>query len=168
MLNGRMLIIGGASNFDFTDQISEIVGCSLTRIGTLPEIAQWPACNTFNQKVWICFYKENKQGCKRYGPYRMDENGTRIFKSQFLFSFDGNVLAVEAKSNFEHYHSSLGKLDGSPFALGSWKTPNKEVELLKSNSWSSIGQFPFEDGPAIYLYSTVTVDNDVYIFGTHI
>ena len=69
MLAGRMLIIGGSSRKDFTNQISEVVGCSLKRIGTMPNETHFPACNTFNTptpKVWICFYELNTKGCKRF------------------------------------------------------------------------------------------------------
>ena len=69
MLSGRMLIIGGLSSTDYTNQISEVVGCSLKRIGSMPTATQYPACNTFNTptpKVWICFYSLNIKGCKRF------------------------------------------------------------------------------------------------------
>ena len=67
-----------------------------------------------------------------------------------------------------HHHSitSLGVFDGSPFVVGSGLPENKEVEHFRT-SWSSFGQFPFVSR-YIYGYSTVTVDNELYIFGKKI
>ena len=63
--------------------------------------------------------------------------------------------------------TSLGVFDGSPFALGSDNpTGNKEVEHFKagSNTWEYVGQFPFVS-KRIAEYSTVTLNNTLYIFG---
>ena len=68
MLAGRMILIGGRSYKD-TDQISQVIGCSLKRIGTMPTKTNRPACNTFDSptpRIWICFYALNKKGCKRF------------------------------------------------------------------------------------------------------
>ena len=69
-----MMIIGGYSS-PYNDQISEVSECSLSRIGTLPSAAVYPACNTFrmgnprSEKIWICFYGEKEGGCKRFSSY---------------------------------------------------------------------------------------------------
>jgi len=92
------------------------------------------------QKVWICFHYSNQRACK---------------------SFDGETILDEPSANHEHYKTSLGVYDGSPFAVGDYY--HKEVEHFK-DGWTSIGQFPFVS-QCIWLYSTVTVNNIVYIIG---
>ena len=79
-----------------------------------------------------------------------------------FFSFDGETILDEPTANYDHYQTSLGVFDGSPFAVGGVYV-NKEVEHFK-NGWTSIGQFPFVSS-RIYYYSTVTLENIVYIFG---
>jgi hypothetical protein len=139
-----MLIIGGWHTESFTDQISEVTECSLSRIGTLPFNAFYPACNTYTmtRRVWICFYDGARDGCK---------------------SFDGKTILEEPSANYDHGFTSLGIYDGSPFALGDGMSENKEVEKFKS-SWTSIGQFPFVF-EWIAWYSTVNLDNVLFIFG---
>ena len=66
VFRGRMLILGGwLAPYD--NQISEIMGSSLLRIGTFPTSVYTPACNTLSDNdpmVWICFNDETKNGCK--------------------------------------------------------------------------------------------------------
>ena len=80
-----------------------------------------------------------------------------------LFSFDGKTIVDERSARRKHYSTSLGVFDGSPFALGGYYPNNKEAEHFKTN-WTSIGPYPFV-ATTIYLYSTVTLNNAVYIFG---
>ena len=67
----------------------------------------------------------------------------------------------EPSANHGHFRTSLGVFDGSPFAVGDFD--NKEVEHFK-DGWTSIGQFPFVS-EYIINYSTVTLENIVFIFG---
>ena len=82
---------------------------------------------------------------------------------EFVSSFDGETIVDEPTANHGHYYTSLGVYDGSPFALGGYNPNNKEVEHFK-DSWTSIGQFPFVS-EYIDWYSTVTLNNVLYIFG---
>ena len=84
--------------------------------------------------------------------------------SQFVFSFDGKQVVDEQSTIHNHYGSNLGVFDGSPFVVGSGNPENKEVEHFRKSSWSSVGQFPFVS-EYINGYSTLTVKNEVYIFG---
>ena len=91
--------------------------------------------------------------------------------SQFVFSFDGNVVVDEPTAISGHWSTSLGVYDGSPFAIGCFYTQHNEVEHF-TDSWRSLGQFPFvsppypfSTRPHISRYSTVTVENVLYIFG---
>ena len=88
--------------------------------------------------------------------------GIFIPSSQF-FSYDGNSVFDEPTAIHQHYVTSLGVFDGSPFALGGYNPSNKEVEHFKT-AWRSIGQFPFVSS-YVYSYSTVTLENILYIFG---
>ena len=85
-----------------------------------------------------------------------------IPSSQFVLSYNGISIVDEQTAIHEHYSTSLGVFDGSPFIVGSWDS-NKEVEHFKG-SWKSLGQFPFVS-LWITKYSTVTVKNVLYIFG---
>ena len=91
-----------------------------------------------------------------------------IPSSQFVFSFDGNSVVDEPTAIHTHTYTSLGVYDGSPFALGGccfdWE--NNKVEHF-TDSWRSLGQFPFgyRYNRYIWAYSTVTVKNVLYIFG---
>ena len=78
----------------------------------------------------------------------------------------------EQSANYKHYGTSLGVYDGSPFAVGGCCDNkeqliinNKEVEQLK-DGWTSIGRFPFVSS-SISFYSSVTLDNILYIFGKY-
>ena len=80
----------------------------------------------------------------------------------------GKTIRDEPSAIHDHFRTSLGVFDDSPFALGGCSTQlvsscNKEVEHFGS-SWFSLGQFPF-GASMIYNYSTVTLKNVVYIFG---
>ena len=92
----------------------------------------------------------------------MFRNCYSTFAICFDGSFDGNSVVDEPTAIHEHYSTSLGVYDGSPFALGGWPG-NKEVEHF-TDSWKSLGQFPFVN-EFIDGYSTVTVKNVLYIFG---
>ena len=68
LFKGKMMLFGGEYSEDYNDQISEVQGCKLQRIGQFPSFVDYPACNTFampDERVWICFNTENKNGCKR-------------------------------------------------------------------------------------------------------
>ena len=86
-----------------------------------------------------------------------------ISSLKFVFSFDGKTIRDEPSAIHNHYMTSLGVFDDSPFVVGGSGPDNKEVEHFAS-SWSSLGQFPFVSF-AIYGYSTITLNDVVYIFG---
>jgi len=148
VLEGKMMIFGGpsSSRYDYGDQISQVIGCRLERVGQFPGSVNAPACNTFgsspNQRVWICFNKENFSECK---------------------SYDGSSIVDEQDANYEHITNSnvLGKYEDSPFVVGG--ESNVKVEHYKT-SWSTLGDFPYAKS-YIDGYSTVTIDGEVYIFG---
>ena len=108
----------------------------------MPRVFEYPACNTFNATVWICFDTMNPDKCK---------------------SFDGKALVDEKSAAIEHFITSLGAYRGQPFALGGYSPNNREVEIMEEE-WISLGPFPFVRDWIAY-YSTVTFKDELYIFG---
>merc|ERR1712227_100329 len=148
VLSGKMMIFGGDKKKPFGNQISQVEGCSLQRIGSFATPVMDSACNTFGDKVWICFYEENVRGC---------------------VSYDGENLREEKDAHAGHYLSSLGVYQDKPFALGgnegSFSGGHLKVEQwLYSDSWSVGDDSPFASS-FIIDYSTATVENVLYIFG---
>ena len=82
--------------------------------------------------------------------------------NRFL-SYDGAFMYDEQDANYQHYATSLGKFEESPFVVGSYSPSNVKVEQYKT-SWTTVGDFPYASS-FIRLYSTVTIDGQVYIFG---
>ncbi len=71
-----MLIFGGDKEKPFGNQISQVKGCGLQRIGSFSTPVMDSACNTFGDKVWICFYEENVRGCVRFNNHELFNNLT--------------------------------------------------------------------------------------------
>ena len=81
------------------------------------------------------------------------------------FSFDGNRVSTVPSSNYEHYVTSLGRLQNTPIVVGGDHPKNKKVEVLQSGSWKELADFPFVD-EAINSYSMVTFEDSLYLFGS--
>ena len=98
VLNGKMMIFGGHPSYDYKDQISQVIGCRLERIGKFPESVRIPACNTFgsspNQRVWICFNEENKSKCKRFHSQEIVTNLTYFKALMELRSSTSRMLTT--------------------------------------------------------------------------
>ena len=85
------------------------------------------------------------------------------------FSFDGRSHLTEKTANNKHLGTSLGIFEGKPFVVGNYPYNypyNKKVEWLVS-SWIDLADFPFAK-QYIAGYSTVTVGEILFLFGTHI
>ena len=71
VINGKSIIFGGDSRRPYTNQISLVENCRLTRIGSLPFSFMGGACNTFQNsdgisKVLLCFGRDGKSNCSRF------------------------------------------------------------------------------------------------------
>ena len=64
-----------------------------------------------------------------------------------LFSYDGSVFHNQADSNYEHYFTTLAKIDESPLAVGGYNLNNNKTEILdiSSNVWTEVAEYPFHD-----------------------
>ena len=70
-INGQMLIFGGSSSYSYSNQISLVENCRLTRIGSLPITFHYGACNTFQRsdgisETLLCFASDGKSNCHRF------------------------------------------------------------------------------------------------------
>jgi len=61
--------------------------------------------------------------------------------------------------------TSLGRFRNIPVAIGDGFAANKKVEMMHGDQWEIQLDFPFAK-TYIYEYSTVTVDDNLYLFGT--
>ena len=71
IVDGKMYIFGGRSDKDYSDQISLVEDCGLTRVGTLPIKFSYGSCNTFQTSngeshTLLCFGLYGKSECHRY------------------------------------------------------------------------------------------------------
>ena len=81
-------VFGGETE---TEQISQIIGCSLTRVGTLSFDHRHGACtNVANNKIYLCFND-------RSGDYK---------KCRFATSPTGQYTEVQ-ESTHEHRHTKI-------------------------------------------------------------
>merc|ERR1711915_590787 len=60
---------------------------------------------------------------------------------------------------------SLGKLDKALVAVGDERERNLVVELWEGGRWTRLEDFPNADFLSIFLYSTVTVEETMYLIG---
>ena len=75
----------------------------------------------------------------------------------------GDTLIDASTSNHTHRWISLARLGESiPVAVGG--SSSLKVEALEGDSWRDLDDYPFAES-YFYLYSTVTFNNDLYIFG---
>jgi len=84
-----------------------------------------------------------------------------IFSSNILSRFDGRNVVSAQSANFEHRYSSLGRYRNTPMAIGGYYT--NTVESLSNGKWNFEHNFPF--GIILAFFSTVTLNNNLYIFG---
>ena len=83
-LDGKVYIFGGITYMtDYSDQISVVEHCGLTRVGTLPTKFENGACNSFQKSngeshILLCFgYDEKFHGlsdCHRYFKFHKNNN----------------------------------------------------------------------------------------------
>ena len=82
-------------------------------------------------------------------------------------SFDGYVFKDASSSNHPHAYTSLGKIGSDLVAISGYKAARK-VELYTNGSWLQQSSFPgahCDYCDYFDSYSTVTYNNEVYIFG---
>lgn len=77
-------------------------------------------------------------------------------------SFNGEVFSDIADSNFSHRLTTLAKLKEGIVAISGHQSENK-VELFSNGNWLLQPDFPEKE--AFWYFSTVTIDNIVFIFG---
>ena len=81
------------------------------------------------------------------------------------FSYDGNGVKTAPSSKYDHYWTSLGKIDNIPIAVGhSDFTIGKKVEALQDGIWNVLSDYPFVED-RIYEYSMVNFKDALYLFG---
>ena len=80
-----------------------------------------------------------------------------------ISSFYGEDVNDARPSNHSHRWISLARLGESvPVAVGS--SSSRKVEALEGDNWRDLDDYPFAE-TYFYLYSTVTFNNDLYLFG---
>ena len=58
--------------------------------------------------------------------------------------FDGNNFKMEPSSNNPHRRVNvLGSYKGAPFVTGSNQPSNIKTEILDSNEWNQVADYPF-------------------------
>ena len=81
-----------------------------------------------------------------------------------FFRFDGTSFLTAASAKFEHYRTSLRKLNEGLIAIsGRNSASGVTVELFADEKWYQQPDFPEEKNFA--YYSTATYENHLYIFG---
>ena len=78
--------------------------------------------------------------------------------------FDGRVTAAAASSNSPHYSSSMGTLGSTLVAVGGYDD-SLAVEMWTGGVWRRLENFPHADGDHIRYYSTVTVEETMFLIG---
>ena len=78
------------------------------------------------------------------------------------FSYDGKSVITAPSSNYDHWITSLGKIDNIPIAVGHYD--NKKVEVLQGGIWNVLSDYPFVK-EYIYGYSMVNFKDVLYLFG---
>jgi len=78
------------------------------------------------------------------------------------FSYDGKDVKTAPSSNYDHWLTSLGKIDNIPIAVG--HINGKKVEALQDGIWNVLSDYPFVENN-IYLYSMVNFKDVLYLFG---
>ena len=64
-----------------------------------------------------------------------------------------------------HTNISLGKIKQTLVAIGSWLGKNLVVEIFEDSKWTRVNDFPNSDLEYIAYYSTVTVEDELFIIG---
>ena len=83
----------------------------------------------------------------------------------FNFSYDGKSVKTAPSSKYDHYLTSLGKIDNNPIVVGHCGLSNgKKVEALQDGKWNVLSDYPFVE-ERIYAYSMVNFKDVLYLFG---
>ena len=140
--NGELYIFGG---FYESRQISKIEpNCKLRRVGTLPFDFVGGTCNSFDNKVLLCFPLQRKTG-------------------KFCWvSYNGLKFKLMKKTNYNHWYGQLGIYKGSPFAIAG--NSGLTVEMHTKAKWSILPSIPARH-EKLYAFSTVTIKDIVFVFG---
>ena len=78
------------------------------------------------------------------------------------FSYDGENVKTAPSSNYDHFATSLGKIENTPIAVG--HIAGKKVEALQAGIWHGLSDYPFVE-ERLYGYSMVNFKNVLYLFG---
>ena len=93
------------------------------------------------------------------------------FKHVFTFvyfSYNGQSVEKFPYSIREHQATSLGIYDGRPMAIGGVGYFNRFVEtVFDDGKWSEIGRVNVGRIRELHGYSTVTIDEYLYVFGNY-
>lgn len=80
---------------------------------------------------------------------------------ELYFSFEGKTVLSGPTANYPHPFTSLGRVKNAPLIVGGFNT---KVETVQNGVWQTLSDFPFSD-TEIHLYSTVSYNDAVYLFG---
>ena len=78
---------------------------------------------------------------------------------------EGIKFRQEPSTSLTHTNISLGKIKQTLVAIGSWLGQNLAVEIFENEKWTRVNDFPNSDLEYIAYYSTVTVEDELYIIG---
>ena len=84
-----------------------------------------------------------------------------------IFSFNAESFATAAAADYDHTRTTFGKIEEGLVAVGGRNggRDSREVELFSNGRWRRM-KSDFERW--MYLYSTATIKNKLYLFGTFI
>ena len=64
-------------------------------------------------------------------------------KNKINFSYDGaNFADIQPQTGYGHFYGELARYNGSPVAIGGCYNWNKKVEILQSDSWREVAEYP--------------------------
>ena len=81
-----------------------------------------------------------------------------------IFSFNAESFATAAAADYDHMLTTFGKIEEGLVAVSD-AYGGREVELFSNGRWRRM-ESDFER--QIYYYSTATIKNKLYLFGTFI
>ena len=71
-------------------------------------------------------------------------------------------MKTAPSSNYDHFATSLGKIENTPIAVG--HIAGKKVEALQAGKWNVLSDYPFVES-RISEYSMVNFQDALYLFG---
>ena len=100
-----------------------------------------------NKKVTLrefCSALENLIGKNVTGESCSDQFTVRPI---LYFSYNGQTSQDHPDSAYSHYYTSLGNIQNTVVAIGSWSPSNNKVELfdIATNTWTSKEPFPYAE-----------------------